>query len=151
MFYITKSKLLFRDFRSLSLSWIMAWPFGSTNDKPMAPWVSENYVAYYQVCKSHTSIVCKSLIRKGSASVANDLKLLLSVWHRLLSVVMQPKTPSNADIAMVGELAKVYLTRYIMNWKNSWNVRWKIGIYKTHHATLWCWYCHRCATSLIMC
>jgi hypothetical protein len=112
MFYITKSKLLLRDFRSLSLSWIMAWPFGSTNDKPMAPWVSENYVAYYQVCKSHTSIVCESLIRKGSASVANDLKLLLSVWHRLLSVMMQPKTPSNADIAMVDELAKVYLSRY---------------------------------------
>jgi hypothetical protein len=90
----------------------MAWPFGSTNDKPMAPWVSENYVAYYQVCKSHISIVCESLIRKGSASVANNLKLLMSVWHRLLSVVMQPRTPSNSDIALVDELAKVYLSRY---------------------------------------
>ena len=111
-FYLTKSKLLLRDFRSLSLSWIMAWPFGTTTDKPMAPWVSENYVAYYQLCKSHTSLVCKSLIRKGSTSVANDLKILLFVWHKLLSVVMQPKTPSNADITMVGELAKVFLSRY---------------------------------------
>jgi hypothetical protein len=95
-FYLTKSKMLFRDFRSLSLSWIMAWPFGTMMDKPMAPWVSENYVAYYQVCKSHTSLVCESLIRNGSASVVNDLKTLLFVWHKLLSVVMQPKTPSNA-------------------------------------------------------
>jgi hypothetical protein len=111
-FYLTKSKIVFKDIRALSLSWIMAWPFGSTADKPMAPWVSENYVAYYQTCKSHISFVCESLLRKGRIVVADNMKLLLSVWHRLLSVVMQPSTPSSEDIAMVSELSKVFLSRY---------------------------------------
>jgi hypothetical protein len=110
--YLTKSKLLLKDLRTLSLSWIMAWPFGSTSDKPMAPWVSENFVAYYHVCKCHMSIVCERLILKGRGNVADSLKLLLSVWHRLLSVVMQPRNPSADEILMVDELAKLFLSRY---------------------------------------
>jgi hypothetical protein len=112
MWFLTKSKIYFRDLRALSLSWIMAWPFGSTNDKPMAPWVSENFVAYYQVSKSHISIVCERLILGGRKNIADSLKLLVSIWHRLLSVVMQPASPSHVDIWMVGELAKLFLSRY---------------------------------------
>jgi hypothetical protein len=110
--FLTKSKLFFRDVRNLSLSWIMAWPFGSTADKPMAPWVSENFVAYYHVSKSHISILCERLILKGKKNVADSLKLLVSVWHRLLSIAMQPETPSPNDIVSVRELTKLFLSRY---------------------------------------
>jgi hypothetical protein len=110
--FLTKSNFIFRDLRNLSLSWIMAWPFGSTSDKPTAPWGSENFVAYYHVCKSHTSIVCERLILKGRGSVAASLKLMIMIWHRLLSIVMQPKYPTNKDVSMVHELSKLFLSRY---------------------------------------
>jgi len=90
----------------------MAWPFGSTAEKPMAPWVSENFVAYYQVCKCHMSLLCERLILKGKQSVVDSLKLLTSIWHRLLSIVMQSKAPSERDIVMVADLSKVFLSRY---------------------------------------
>jgi hypothetical protein len=112
MQFLTISKRYFRDVRTLSLSWIMAWPFGSTTDKPMAPWVSKNFVAYYHLSKSHMSIVCERLILKGAQETADNLKLTVSVWHRLLSIVMQPESPSQGDIWMVGELAKIFLSRY---------------------------------------
>jgi hypothetical protein len=110
--FLTRSKRFFRDVRTLSLSWIMAWPFGATPEKPMAPWVSENFVAYYQISKSHTSLVCEQLILKGGKEVADNLKLTVSIWHQLLSIVIQPESPSHGDIIMVGELAKIFLSRY---------------------------------------
>jgi hypothetical protein len=110
--FLTKSKMFFRDLRALSLSWVMAWPFGSTADKPMAPWVSENFVAYYQVSKSHMSIMGGCLVAKGKKNVSDSLKLLVSVWHRMLSIAMQPNTPTSMDISFVRELGKLFLSRY---------------------------------------
>ena len=110
--FLTDSKVYFSQILSLSLNWVMAWPFGSTGDKPMAPWVSENYVAFHHVSKSFISIVLEKLTRKGRPTVARNLKLVVSVWHRLLSIVMQPALPTPYDIAAVRDLAKLSLSKY---------------------------------------
>lgn len=110
--FLTKSKIYFRNLRSMSLSWIMAWPFGSTADKPVAPWVSENFVAFHHVSKSYLSVVCVRLIQLGKRAIAILLKLTISMWHRLLSIVMQPTTPTVDAIWNVGELAKLFLNKY---------------------------------------
>jgi len=52
------------------------------------------------------------LIVKGKKSIADSLILLVSVWHRLLSIAMQPESPSPNDIISVRELAKLFLSRY---------------------------------------
>jgi hypothetical protein len=111
-FFLTKSKMYFRDIRSLSLNWVMAWPFGSTVDKPLSPWVSENYVAFHQVSKSYISVLCKTLLAKGKTGIVNALKILVTIWHRILSIVMQPTLPGLEDVNSVRELSKLFLSKY---------------------------------------
>jgi hypothetical protein len=50
------------------------------------------------------SIVGGCLIMKGKKNIAD--------WHRMLSITMQPESPTSTDIAFVRELGKLFLNRY---------------------------------------
>ena len=108
-FYENTNKLL-SQLRSLSLSWLKCWTFGSSN-KPGGGWLSENYLGFMTISKS-IAFYGSNLF--GDERKRDIFRQLICCWNQLVTMILQPIEVSDNHCLNVLALVKIFLNYYAL-------------------------------------